>query len=477
MSEVYFTLTGAQEAVAMLTGARKKVGPALDKLVNHHGMLLRTRVMAKASGRPGPRAITGDYRRSWQHKHTGGGSMSRSEVGTNAVQGRRLEYGFNGSDSLGRVYCADMETKALTQRGWLSGDEITIGDQIMTLNPDTWMSEFQPVLAVNKFADQSVAVVEARTLSQATTDDHRWLVERYYARKKMWVREWRTTKDMPPNVRVPLAAPRQDLPVHATVEDAVVEMVGWFWTEGSYGWRTGKAREHGPTYANISQSNRANPDKCARIDAALLRLFGPPAPFAAGGHWHCRERGDGVRTYTLDRAAVWLLARAVSSPDKELRPEWLCTLTQGQLDLLIDVSMAADGHVDKSGVARLCQANEDRADSWAMALALAGKAPVTRRIERARGGVEWATTTLRTAYSHGFGSALRKDRGHSSVQHRRADVWCPTTANGTWLARRNGTVYFTGNSQPPFPHARPAFDETAPGFEAGGVALIAGLFK
>lgn len=26
-------------------------------------------------------------------------------------------------------------------------------------------------------------------------------------------------------------------------------------------------------------------------------------------------------------------------------------------------------------------------------------------------------------------------------------VWCPTTTNGTWLARRNGTVYFTGNSQ------------------------------
>lgn len=26
------------------------------------------------------------------------------------------------------------------------------------------------------------------------------------------------------------------------------------------------------------------------------------------------------------------------------------------------------------------------------------------------------------------------------------DVWCPTTANHTWLARRHGKVYFTGNS-------------------------------
>lgn len=25
-------------------------------------------------------------------------------------------------------------------------------------------------------------------------------------------------------------------------------------------------------------------------------------------------------------------------------------------------------------------------------------------------------------------------------------VWCPVTEDGTWLARRRGTVYFTGNS-------------------------------
>lgn len=104
MNDVQIRLTGAQQVMAVLVNGGKKVRPELDKLVNHHGMLLNTRVMAKASGRPGPRAITGDYRRSWTHKHTGGGSVTRSEVGTNAVQGRRLEYGFNGADSLGRVY-------------------------------------------------------------------------------------------------------------------------------------------------------------------------------------------------------------------------------------------------------------------------------------------------------------------------------------------------------------------------------------
>jgi hypothetical protein len=38
-------------------------------------------------------------------------------------------------------------------------------------------------------------------------------------------------------------------------------------------------------------------------------------------------------------------------------------------------------------------------------------------------------------------------------------VWCPTTANGTWLARRKGTVYFTGNSSWADSPVRPILDD------------------
>lgn len=104
MTDITLRLTGAEQVTASMRASSKQVRTKMDKLVRHNGALLRTKVMAKASGRPGPRAITGDYRRSWTQKHTGGGSVSKSEVGTNAVQARRLEYGFNGADSLGRIY-------------------------------------------------------------------------------------------------------------------------------------------------------------------------------------------------------------------------------------------------------------------------------------------------------------------------------------------------------------------------------------
>lgn len=66
----------------------------------HHAAMLETRIKRHASGRPGPNIISGDYRRSIQRQRIKGGWV----VGTNQAQGRRLEYGFFGEDSMGRTY-------------------------------------------------------------------------------------------------------------------------------------------------------------------------------------------------------------------------------------------------------------------------------------------------------------------------------------------------------------------------------------
>lgn len=61
-------------------------------------------VRGNARGRPGPRAVTGDYNRSivGQWEKARGGWVG--QIGTNADQGPRLEYGFVGTDVLGRRY-------------------------------------------------------------------------------------------------------------------------------------------------------------------------------------------------------------------------------------------------------------------------------------------------------------------------------------------------------------------------------------
>ncbi|WP_367046149.1 hypothetical protein [Streptomyces sp. Je 1-332] len=70
----------------------------------HGAKALVVQVQRNASGRPGPRVVTGKYRASWQSEVHRAGPVIVGAVGTDAPQGRRLEFGFVGVDSLGRHY-------------------------------------------------------------------------------------------------------------------------------------------------------------------------------------------------------------------------------------------------------------------------------------------------------------------------------------------------------------------------------------
>ncbi|MFF3493734.1 HK97 gp10 family phage protein [Streptomyces sp. NPDC002795] len=94
---------GAQIAAQLEERAAALLPQAIN-VVRHHAMLLETRIKANASGRPGPNAPTGDYRRSWTHEVHSTGDGALAVVGTNKPQARRLEYGYVGPDSLGRVF-------------------------------------------------------------------------------------------------------------------------------------------------------------------------------------------------------------------------------------------------------------------------------------------------------------------------------------------------------------------------------------
>ncbi|MCT9003536.1 HK97 gp10 family phage protein [Streptomyces rhizosphaerihabitans] len=96
--------SNAAQVAAALQGRAELVLPQTVSVVRHYAMLLETRIKANASGRPGPNVITGDYRRSWAHEVFVGGDVVTGVVGTNKPQARRLEYGYIGPDSLGRIY-------------------------------------------------------------------------------------------------------------------------------------------------------------------------------------------------------------------------------------------------------------------------------------------------------------------------------------------------------------------------------------
>lgn len=104
MISANFAAEGADKLYEALKSKSLRIQPTIDGVTRTYAQVMVTRVQAKASGRPGPNAPTGDYRRSWNVKFRKVGGAIEADIGTNKPQGRRLEFGFHGTDSLGRSY-------------------------------------------------------------------------------------------------------------------------------------------------------------------------------------------------------------------------------------------------------------------------------------------------------------------------------------------------------------------------------------
>jgi DNA modification methylase len=356
---------------------------------------------------------------------------------------RVLRPGGSIAIDLGDTFCADTETEILSRDGWKTWDSLAEGDEVLTLNPDSGLAEWQAVQRVNVFepARRRMLRIEGRSMSALVTADHRWLVEQRIGTtaSRRVERQIRTSVELTLDSSVPVAAPCASLPTEPKFSDAFVEAVAWYWTKG-HDRKPGVGRTE-TTGAYIVQSNRVNSTNVLRIRACLTELFGPPVdrlPGVKGVGPAWREvvwpSAPDKTEFRLNAAAARLLREV--APDRTPMVGWLSQLTQAQLDLFIERSIDADGQRTKRGVG-FAQKDRARADVFLAACLMAGRSASLRRVGRC----EMWHVSVNTV-------ARRKPLRQESVEWVEYDgiVWCPTTPNGTWLARRRGTTYFTGNS-------------------------------
>lgn len=93
------------ELAGRLEQSADRVGTEVNRTVQQQARLARALIRERASGRPGPNIITGQYVASWRIEPFAVPDGGGATVGTDAPQGRRLEYGFyDMTDSLGRHF-------------------------------------------------------------------------------------------------------------------------------------------------------------------------------------------------------------------------------------------------------------------------------------------------------------------------------------------------------------------------------------
>lgn len=348
-------------------------------------------------------------------------------------------------------FCADEETEILTKRGWVRYEHLEPGEDVLTYNQDIDVAEWQPAISVNVFPTDRQALIsmEGVAHSSLTTKNHRWPVERAVSSRARFRREREvvSTEELRSHHRIPCAAPVAGLPEIPSYDDALVELVAWYWTEGQRlpGSQSGVV---------IGQSSRVNPDHVESIRLCLKNLFGGAVDGTLHSHrsrpaWReVHNATEGMVRFCLNGAASADVRRIVKGDDKLVDYGFISELTLDQLHLFIDTSIAADGTIC-NGCRVITQANPERLARLQMACSLAGiRSNVTPYALGGSGpyaGRPSWRLSLKEKARHFTPHEREGGFTITEIEHT-GHVWCPETANKTWLARRRGTVYFTGNT-------------------------------
>jgi hypothetical protein len=316
--------------------------------------------------------------------------------------------------------CVDEATEVLTPEGWRGVDDLRIGSVILTFDIESETTAWTPIDKIHRYASAPYRVWKHRGFAAAVTDNHRWPV-RTRPNGGPHPRPFRmtTTAEWEPSDEFIRAAPCTDLPTTAKWDDDLVELVAWVICEGSY--RPDSRRGNG-----VVVSQKVHLDRCA----ALMDRLG-----VAPGH----RKADGCHAWEIS-GELAAQVRAIA-PGRAPRVDWLSTLTRRQLGLFLEVCVLADGNVTKQdgrkGRTSFAQKPGPILDSWLAANALYGQ-PVSRatRATNERSAETW---TVRSSNS----VEVRRLRPGPYVT---GPVWCPQTEMGTFVARRDGSVFITGNS-------------------------------
>jgi hypothetical protein len=350
-------------------------------------------------------------------------------------------------------WCKDNKTQIFTRdRGWITHDALNVGDAVLTLTVGG-TSEWQPVISIYRAdvvdeqmirtcgrasSTQAIGYGCPRTLS---TLQHRWPVVADDGE-----RAWRTSETLQLSDRIILGAPNAELPLEAKYTDAFVQLVAWVTTDGSI--RKWQHKYRGNTQTVIGQSHRVHPEYVVEIRRTLTELMGQSSSGKRTRNdttprW--REHRDdryGMTTWVLNRVATEQLLTVMTAPEKIVSRDFIYSLTRSQLELFMNTFVMGDGFRGDTRGHISSQRDVRRLDAFELAGILVGRA-VFARVTQSNG---FKTGPLH--WTHVMSTSNDVVRvGKVEREFYTGTIWCPTTANGTWLAKsEDGDVYYTGNS-------------------------------
>lgn len=342
-------------------------------------------------------------------------------------------------------YCVDDSTEALTQRGWLKYTEIQLTDKILSYNQETETLTWSNILDIfiNESYSGKMHHLTNQGLDMFVSPGHRVLTKD----KGLIPVEELTTTD-----KIILTGEPENSVTTEIYSDAFVELVGWVITEGYIEFR--------PYAINISLAQNEG-HKADRIRNCLKELNLPHKEYS-------KPEKTKLVTWAIKNHPLCGEIVGVA-PEKVLSNEFILSLTQRQRLLLIDTMVNADGTTKADGSRNYYQKCEKHTDQFTFLCALSGLTATKTFIDnfisfgkptsyyniRIYITPKKHCTSYSTDFHGGFVPAKRagtldvnykKNYPNVPTQDYEGIIWCPTTEYGSFMCRRNGRVFLTGNS-------------------------------
>lgn len=336
-------------------------------------------------------------------------------------------------------HCVDSETEMLTMGGWKKFNELRVGMPVYEYDMENDRIIEGQLKDIHIYNEQSEVLRFANKKHELYfTPNHQCVTITKIVSKP----QFKYAKDLVQGNQFISPKFKEEPPKKHNLSDEFVELAAWIMTEGS-------KRESSGAYI-ITQSIDHNPHHVERIDHLVSKFNG------------CFRKRDQTGGIHKSNFAAWHIRSDVQFMLDELMPgrskipthKFIELMNNRQRRLFIYTAMCGDG---------------DCANSLTPGLKFSRNREMLRKLKTPRIKLKsklqidalqvMATLTglasRVTEGGQGYWSLIlsKKDKQKTtdiqnmSIEHGVLPmVWCPETVTHTWIMRRNGQVYVTGNS-------------------------------
>lgn len=347
--------------------------------------------------------------------------------------------------------CVDKETEILTLTGWKKWNEVQVGDKILSYSVEHNRIEEDVVNDVHIYNEPTEVIdFNSPTFNASSTPEHRWAV--WYNNEARFVSTEQIERNKWPDYSI-IRVGDNDFEEHS-ISDTDLRMLGWVLTDASV---------QGDSITLYQSTNRGKnaqvyTQMISTLDELGLEYIDRTYEKYPGSHQICIK----VSVYSRHLAAI------VQHDLRILTFDFVSKLSQRQCNLLMKAILQRGGSgvdgsgsfIDGTNVDMTCSSLE-KCNVFQYLAFRAGFATRMHEItleehnSTPSANIVYDSVsndgpihTTKSYFSIGIYRTKHAQIYPSDKSRRIAEdgVWCVSTNNLTWVARRKGLTYVTGNS-------------------------------